>query len=212
MSTPFGVAVNSTGTVFASSGLDTTVMVFDAGATTPNPTKTLTGLCKGERCRSRQERQYLRLEWVWLNCAGLRQRATTPDDSKTLSGLNNPQGIAVTAIGRVYVSNGYGANALVYNPDQTTPDPALTLTGSVQPQGIAINDSDTVYLGNGDTAADNILVYNPPTPLHQHSTAPARRRTTRSLTGRLASPSNSRVHRVAAPRAARAEPLPPRSL
>ena len=164
VSTPFGVAVNSTGTVFASSGLDTTVMVFDAGATTPNPTKTLTGLTKANAVAVDRNDNIYVSNGFGSTVQVFDSGATTPDDSKTLSGLNNPQGIAVTAIGRVYVSNGYGANALVYNPDQTTPDPALTLTGSVQPQGIAINDSDTVYLGNGDTAADNILVYNPPTP------------------------------------------------
>ncbi|HAM23002.1 MAG TPA: hypothetical protein DCQ04_12170, partial [Actinobacteria bacterium] len=164
VSTPFGVAVDSTGTVFASSGLDTTVMVFDAGATTPNPAKTLTGLTKANAVAvDRNDNIYVSNQGgstVQVFDSG----ATTPDDSRTLTGLNNPQGVAVNSAGRVYVANGYGANALVYNPKQTTADPALTLTGSVAPQGVAINDSDTVYLGNSDTGADNILVYNPPTP------------------------------------------------
>jgi DNA-binding beta-propeller fold protein YncE len=65
----------------------------------------------------------------------------------SITGLNGPQGLAVDAVGNLYVANTLGHNVLVFRPGATTPSLTLNDDG-FYPFSVAVGTDGEVYVSN----------------------------------------------------------------
>jgi len=89
----------------------------------------------------------------------------TPTTPTITKGLNDPRGIAVDSLGKIYVANfvdnGTNNNVTSYKPDgtQTTP----TITGFCGPTGVAVDKNGKIYVSDvcGGSGTGSVTTYKP---------------------------------------------------
>ncbi|MGV1037284.1 MAG: SBBP repeat-containing protein [Candidatus Nanopelagicales bacterium] len=182
-----GIGFNSTGDLYATQLLDTdfslgtNVWVIDPGAATPNLSKTLT-VTQGEPGVAGVAIDSS--DHVFVGNLGnpisppadgttvqvFDPGSTTPNPNKELTGLEAPGGIALDAVGNVYVAN-LGANqdgttVSVFGRGSTTANPSKTLTGLTTPAFIAYSQvTGYLYVANNGASPGTVSVFGTPGPL-----------------------------------------------
>ena len=148
VTSPQGLAVDSSGDLYVAGSRGTTISVVEAGDSTPNPSLEVTGLS--------------RPRGVAFDSAGLLYVANTGTSSvlvydvtasrsvpiRTLTGVSTPFGVAVDSEGTVFATSGLDTTVMVFDAGSTTPNPAKTLTGLTKANGVAVDANDNVYVSN----------------------------------------------------------------
>jgi hypothetical protein len=146
-----------------------TVSVFEPGATTANPARTLTGLTGafGVAIDATDHVYVSNFLGVATTVSVFDPGSTTPNPAKTLTGLNVPTAVAFDSTHHVYVTNfasGAGNTVSVFEPGATTANPARRLTGLHTPVGVAVGVGDRAYVSNfgSGPVGTTVSVFDPP--------------------------------------------------
>ncbi len=144
LKSPFSLAVDAAGNLYAANYGAGTISVFAPGATAP--TTTLTGLNSPFASIVFDKTGNLYVSNYGGNTVSVfAPGATTP--TGTLTELNSPQNLAFDAVGNLYVTNFLtNGTVSVFAPGISTP--TVTLTGLDQPNGLVFDPSGNLYVSN----------------------------------------------------------------
>ena len=174
-----GLAFDSSGRLYVtdlfdgSFGPGNQVYVVEPGASSPNPSLTLTGV-RGPggiavdgvgrvRVSNLGQLDFMTGAFDGTTVSVFDPGQTTPNPTKTLTGFTAPSGVAVGMNSDVYVGNlGFnagGTTVTVFNGGSQTPNPGKTLTGLRTPALMAFDSTGYLYVANNQ--GQTVSVFDP---------------------------------------------------
>ena len=150
--TPYALAFDRSGNLFAANEVGNTVSEYAPGST--SPIAILTGVTRPFGLAFDKLGNLFVANSLTNTVSEFAPGATTP--SSTLGGLNDPTFLAFDSKGNLFVANAGGGSVSEFSPGATNPSATISALNNVY--ALAIDPSDNVYVG--DIQGGTILKFN----------------------------------------------------